>query len=99
MKIVIVGAGITGLTAAFRLSQKGHQVIIFEKEKFAGGLASGFKEKGWQWDLESFYHHLFTTDQAAKNLIGELGLADKLFYTRPKTSVFYKNKISQFDSP
>jgi len=99
MKIAIIGGGITGLTAGWRLSQKNHQVFIFEKDKRLGGLASGFKEENWQWSLEKFFHHLFTSDDAAKNLIFELNLSSRLFYLRPKTSIFYKGKISQFDSP
>jgi protoporphyrinogen oxidase len=99
MKVAIVGAGITGLTTGFKLSQKGHQVVLFEKEKYAGGLSAGFKEKGWGWYLEFFFHHFFATDKEAKKLIKELELEDKLFYLRPKTSVFKQGKIYQFDSP
>jgi len=99
MRTAIIGAGFTGLTTALRFSQKGHAVTIFEKEKFCGGLAAGFKEKNWDWSLEHFFHHLFTSDSATKNLISELGLSEKFFYLRPKTSIFYKGKISQFDSP
>lgn len=98
MKIAIIGAGFTGLTAGYKLSQRGHQVTIFEKEKASGGLAAGFKEKSWDWSLEFFYHHLFPTDLAAKKLISELGLADKLFLTQPKTSIFRQGRIFQFDS-
>ncbi|TSC54428.1 MAG: Uncharacterized protein LiPW31_127, partial [Microgenomates group bacterium LiPW_31] len=47
MRIAIIGAGFTGLTTALRFSQKGHAVTIFEKEKFCGGLAAGFKKKNW----------------------------------------------------
>lgn len=99
MEIAIIGAGLTGLTAGYRLSEKGHRVVIFEKEKFTGGLAAGFKKENWDWHLESFFHHLFTNDVHAKNLIKELGLEKRLFYLRPKTSIFKKGKISQFDSP
>jgi len=99
MEIAIIGAGLTGLTAGYRLSEKGHRVVIFEKEEFAGGLATGFKKENWDWHLESFFHHLFTSDQAAKKLLKDLGLETRLFYLRPKTSIFYQGKISQFDSP
>lgn len=103
MRIAIIGAGLTGLTAALRLSQKGHQVTVFEKEKNLGGLAAGFRQKNWQWSLEYFFHHLFTSDNAAKNLISELGLSNRLFYTRPKTSIFISKNTSvnifRFDSP
>ena len=99
MKIAIVGGGITGLIAGYRLSQKKHQVFIFEKENQLGGLASGFKKENWHWSLENFFHHLFTSDEAAKDLISDLNLDSRLFYLRPKTAIFYKGRISQFDSP
>ncbi|MDP3955530.1 MAG: NAD(P)/FAD-dependent oxidoreductase [bacterium] len=99
MKIAVIGAGLTGLAAAHRLLQKGHQVSLFEKENFAGGLASGFKEPGWDWSLEYFYHHLFTSDKSIQELLKELGLFEKLFFVKPKTSSFFNNEISRFDSP
>ena len=110
MRIAIVGAGLTGLIAALRLSEKGHQVTIFEKEKDPGGLATGFKQKNWDWSCEYFFHHLFASDQAARNLISELGLNNKLFFEKPKTSIYFerqretssayfKGRISRFDSP
>lgn len=99
MKIGVIGGGIAGLTAAFKLSQKDHQVVVFEKENYLGGLAAGFKKKDWSWHLEHFFHHLFTTDSAAKKLFTELGLKQKLFFQSPKTSIYLKGKISQFNSP
>lgn len=99
MRIAIIGAGFTGLTAAYRLCQKGHKVTLLEKESLGGGLAGGFKEKGWDWHLENFFHHLFASDQAAKNLIRELDLFDKLFYVRAKTSILKGQGVFQFDSP
>lgn len=99
MRIAIIGTGFTGLTAAYRLCQKGNKVTLLEKESQAGGLAGGFKEKGWDWHLENFFHHLFASDQAAKNLIRELGLFDKLFYVRAKTSILKGQRVFQFDSP
>lgn len=99
MKIGIVGAGVAGLTAGYYLSQKGHQVVVFEKENFVGGLAAGFKKEGWDWRPENFFHHFFTSDDVFKNLISELGLSDKLFFGRPKSSIYYDGQISQFDSP
>ena len=68
MKIAIVGAGFTGLSAAFELSKKGHEVVIFEKDSNPGGLAIGFKEKPWNWSLEKHYHHWFSNDYEVINL-------------------------------
>ena len=55
MEIGIIGAGFTGLAAAIRLSQAGHKVTVFEKEDRPGGLATGFKDKGWEWPLEKHW--------------------------------------------
>lgn len=97
MKIAVLGAGFTGLTAALRLSQKGHEVTVFEKEKSVGGLAGGFKEKGWKWNLEKGYHHWFTNDSSIINLAKELKI--KTLIKTPKTDIFVNGQIYQFDSP
>ena len=68
MRVAIIGAGFTGLTAAWELIKKGHQVTIFEKETQPGGLAIGFKEDGWAWSLEKHYHHIFESDKFIQRL-------------------------------
>ena len=83
MKIGIIGAGYTGLTAGLRLAKEGHDVVILEADGKVGGLAGGFKEKGWEWPLDNHYHHLFTGDKPIKKLAKEIG--NKIFFLRPKT--------------
>lgn len=97
MKIAIIGAGFTGLSAALELSKKGHSVYVFEKDENPGGLAIGYKEKGWKWSLEKHYHHWFTNDRFALNLAKEIG--HEVIIKRPKTSVYVDGNIYQFDSP
>ncbi|MCK4453798.1 FAD-dependent oxidoreductase [Candidatus Parcubacteria bacterium] len=55
MKIVIVGAGITGLYLAWKLSQKGEEVIVFEKKgKIGKEVCSGlFSERIFDFIPES----------------------------------------------
>jgi uncharacterized protein with NAD-binding domain and iron-sulfur cluster len=54
MNIVIVGAGIAGLTAAYDLARAGHAVTVYEAGAQAGGLASGFRNESWDWPLVRF---------------------------------------------
>lgn len=97
MKIAIIGAGFTGLAAAYSLSKKGHTVTIFERDAKPGGLAIGYEEEGWDWTLEAFYHHWFTNDTAVLRLAKELQYP--VIITRPKTSSYIDNAIYQLDSP
>ena len=97
MKIGIIGAGFTGLSAAFYLTKKGHEVVIFEKDERPGGLAVGYREKEWDWSLEKHYHHWFTNDRSVLGLAHEIN--HKVIIKHPKTSSFVDNGIFQFDSP
>ncbi|MCL4353811.1 NAD(P)/FAD-dependent oxidoreductase [Patescibacteria group bacterium] len=97
MKIAIIGAGFTGLTASYILAKNGHQVEIFEKDPFPGGLAVGYKEPGWSWSLEKHYHHWFTNDKAILSLAREIDY--RVISKRPKTSSFIEGNIYQLDSP
>src|SRR5438067_815711 len=97
MNIAIIGAGFTGLSAAYKLSKQGHTITVFEKDAHPGGLALGFKEKEWDWTLEKHYHHWFTNDKFILDLAREIG--HEVLIKRPKTSVYIDGEIFQFDSP
>jgi protoporphyrinogen oxidase len=97
MKIAIIGAGFTGLSAAFELLKKGHEVVIFEENSLPGGLALGYKKPGWDWSLEKYYHHWFTNDKSILSLAKEINF--EVITKRPKTSVYIKDRIFQLDSP
>jgi protoporphyrinogen oxidase len=73
--IVILGAGITGLTAAWFLSQSHRgNLIVLEKEATVGGLAATFNRNGFSFDLGSHrlhegYHP--EVDALVKDLCGD----------------------------
>jgi phytoene dehydrogenase-like protein len=50
MKIVVIGAGIGGLSAAIRLANAGHRVTILEARSEAGGLAGSVEVEGHRFD-------------------------------------------------
>ncbi|OGH17357.1 MAG: hypothetical protein A3C30_04105 [Candidatus Levybacteria bacterium RIFCSPHIGHO2_02_FULL_40_18] len=97
MKIGIIGAGFTGLSAAYYLAQKGYDVTVFEKDEKPGGLAVGYREKEWDWSLEKHYHHWFTNDKSVLKLANDIN--HKVIIRRPKTSSFVDGGIFQLDSP
>jgi protoporphyrinogen oxidase len=98
MKIAIIGAGFSGMAAAYDLSKAGHQVTIFEAADYVGGLAGGFKEPGWDWSVEMFYHHWFASDKHMLGLIKELAWEGKVIFPRPLTVMYHNGKFYPFDS-
>ncbi len=98
MKIAIIGAGFTGMAAAYDLTKAGHKVTIFEAADYVGGLASGFKEPGWDWSVEKYYHHWFASDMHMLGLIKELGWEDKVLFPRPLTVMYHNGKFYPFNS-
>jgi phytoene dehydrogenase-like protein len=49
-KIIVIGAGMGGLSAAIRLAQLGYRVTVLEARASAGGLASGFDHSNFHFD-------------------------------------------------
>lgn len=91
--IAIIGAGATGLAAAWDCARAGHNVTLYEAAANVGGLAAGFKEPNWEWTLEKFYHHWFESDKDILGLLDEMGLRDQVIFPRPKTSFWINGKI------
>ena len=50
-RIVLIGAGIGGLTAGALLAKQGYQVTIFDRAIVPGGCASTFKRRGFTFDV------------------------------------------------
>lgn len=104
MKIAIIGAGFTGLAAAWDLAKMGFEVSVFENNQYPGGLAGGFRPdesegETWEWSLEHHYHHIFASDTAIAQWVHELGLQKSLYFSRVKTSMLYKGEQFPLDSP
>lgn len=48
--VIIVGAGIAGLTSAAYLTRAGFSVLVVEKNKTVGGLVNSYTKKGFTFD-------------------------------------------------
>ena len=96
-KIAIIGAGYTGLTIGYRLLKAGFDVTIYEKENFAGGLASGFQLDGLP--MEKIWHFLYMSDRDALALAEELGVKKHLTFHDSSISTYYDGKLFPFSTP
>ncbi len=73
----MLGAGVAGLVAAYRLTQEGHVCDVYERWPGLGGQAATLDVGGGEL-LERYYHHLFTSDRHIVSLYEELGMGDEL---------------------
>ena len=96
-QVSIVGAGFTGLSAAYELAKKGVKVTVIESEGEVGGLAAAFDVEGEK--LDRFYHHWFTNDLDVMALIDELGLKDRVEINPTNTGVYYANNFFKLSTP
>ncbi len=68
MTTIILGAGPTGLGAAWGLKQQGARFHLYEKSSVAGGLSASVKdEQGFTWDYGG--HVLYTGNEKFKKII------------------------------
>ena len=96
--VVIVGAGFTGLTAAFELSKQGLKVHVLESDDVPGGLAGTFEfDDGVR--VEKFYHHWFNNDKYVPELVKELGLEGRVIYLPTNTGMFLNGRIWRLSTP
>ena len=95
--VVVVGAGFSGLSAAYELVLRGYRPIVLEADSVVGGLASTFTIEGTR--LERFYHHWFTSDRFIIELVRELGLEDRVAYKPTQTGMYYANQIYRLSTP
>jgi protoporphyrinogen oxidase len=86
MKIVIVGAGVTGLTLGYLLGKKGFEITIIEKEAAVGGLARSFRYNGWSIDIGP--HRFHTDDSLVHDFINEV-MGDNLIEIARSSKVFF----------
>ena len=89
--IGIVGGGIAGLAAAYRLQRQGYEVQVFEATDEVGGLAAVYETPGD--DIEKFYHHLSKSEETIVDLAEELGLGDRVEW-RIGTNGYYVDGVA-----
>ena len=69
-KVVILGAGLGGLSAAWHLQKKGVDCVLFEKEKDVGGLCRSKNINGFTFDCDG--HLLHFKNKNVLNLVAAL---------------------------
>jgi protoporphyrinogen oxidase len=87
----IVGGGMLGMTLAYRLSQQGQRVTLFEKAPELGGLASPWQLGDIVWDRH--YHVTLLSDFCWRKILAELGLDEQMQWVTAKTGVYANGQL------
>jgi protoporphyrinogen/coproporphyrinogen III oxidase len=80
--VAIIGAGITGLTAAFYLKRKGIPVAVYEAGGCAGGVIRSVRENGFL--AEAGPNTILETSPRISQLICDAGLQSRRLYSDSK---------------
>lgn len=81
MSVAVIGAGITGLTAAFRLHRAGVAVTVYEASDRTGGVIQSTRADGFL--AESGPNTLLETSPVIADLVRDLGLETTKLHSNP----------------
>lgn len=87
-KVVIVGAGMSGLIAAAYLSKNGNNVLLLEKNNNIGGLVNSFNHEGFVFDIGA---KSIENAGVIKPVLKDLGIGLK--FVKSHVSVGVENKV------
>lgn len=77
--VAVVGGGITGLTAAFRLKEQGFRVVLYEASDRVGGVIRSVRDGGFLAEFGP--NSLLETSGKITALVRDLGLESRRFYS------------------
>ncbi len=78
MKIIIIGSGMSGLTAGAYLAKSGHNVTIYEQFTTPGGVTATIHQDGFGWDIGPLLLEGFAPGDKGRVILEELGISDRV---------------------
>ncbi len=75
-RVIVIGAGIAGLTAAYELQKRGLEVVVVEKEATPGGRMRS--ERHGDYVIERGAQFIASSYRNMRALAAELGIADQI---------------------
>jgi len=94
VKTAILGGGLSGLTLARLLHEKGNEVVVLEAEPEYGGLCRSKSEQGFTFDIGGS-HIIFSRDTEVLDFMRRMIAGNEQRNNR-NTKIFYKQKYVKY---
>ncbi len=95
MKTAVLGAGVSGLTAALKLQDKGDIVVVYEQDDRVGGLAKSRITKGYTYDPHG--GHIFNSKhKEIVDFVFSYLPKEKWTYTVRNAKIFFSGKYVSY---
>ena len=94
---LVIGGGMAGLAAAWRLGQAGYRTVLIEASSTLGGLASSFERDGRLYPLG--YHHILSTDAHLLSFLAQLGLLNRVHWKRQRMGFYMDGRVHSLATP
>ncbi len=95
MKIAVLGAGVSGLTAARLLKDKGYDVTVYEKNETVGGLARTRFTNGYLYDPHGG-HILNSKVQRVMDWVFSIIPKENWKYTDRNAKIYFEGKFVSY---
>lgn len=93
--VAVVGAGVSGLAAAYRLQQNGAKVTLFERNDDVGGRTRSVRKNGYTFDCGALV--MLPTYKNVYALMQELGITSHVHEMKLRLAIVRDGKRHSFD--
>jgi len=95
-KAIVIGGGVTRLSVAWKLSEKGYEVKVIEMDEFIGGLARSIKMGNYFFDIGP--HSFFSEDKEVFKKVMDLfeGEPGEIPYSKRIVKMMFRGKYVDY---
>ena len=103
MDIVVIGSGMSGLTAGAALARAGHAVTVLEQAAQVGGVTAAFEQDGYRWELGQLLIEGLGSDEPVGAVLADLGVLSQIRAVKDDRGYVFPDfdlrKLSDFGGP